>query len=136
MSERIEKYVDKVFKFLKLHPMIKDVNVERRIVAKSRGYIKATVSFVNDSQLWIREFVDDKLRKIDYAYHYQSSDGKLLFRYDNAPHHAGLATFPHHKHSWNKPTPEPTKEKTLIDVVNEIVEIIRKDLFRKVGSET
>lgn len=117
MSERIEKYVDKVFKFLKLHPMIKDVSVERKVVAKKRGYIKATATFVNGSQLWIREFVDDKLRKIDYAYHFQSSDGKLLFRYDNAPHHVDVATFPHHKHVWDKSKSESTDEKTLIDVV-------------------
>lgn len=59
-----------------------------------------------------------------------------MFRYGNAPHPAGLATFPHHKRLWNKPTPESTEEKTLIDVVNEIVKIIRRELFRKVESET
>lgn len=129
MSERIEKYVNRVVSFLKLHPMIKNVTVERRMVTRDRGYIKATVTFVNDSQLWIREFVDGKLRKIDYAYHYQGSDGKLVFRYDNAPHHVDVATFPHHKHVSNKLKPDSTEEKTVIDVVAEIVKTIRKELF-------
>ena len=129
MSERIEEYVNRVVRFLKLHPMVKDVNVERRVVTGNRGYIRASVTFVNDSQLWMREFVDDRLRKIGYAYHYQSIDGKLLFRYDNAPHHADAASFPHHKHVSNKPTPNSAEEKTVIDVVGEIVKTIRKELF-------
>ena len=54
MSERIGKYVNSIVRFLKLHPMIKDVAVERRIITRNRGYIKATVTFVNDSQLCMR----------------------------------------------------------------------------------
>ena len=33
-----------------------------------------------------------------YAYHYMSSDGTLIFRYDNSEHYRGLPYFPHHKH--------------------------------------
>jgi len=126
LSERIGKYVNSIVRFLKLHPMIKDVAVERRIITRNRGYIKATVTFVNDSQLCIREFIDGRLRKIDYAYHYQDSDGKLVFRYDNTPHHADVTTFPHHKHVSDKPKPQPTREKTVIDVVSEIAKTISK----------
>ena len=118
--------MNSIVRFLKLHPMIKDVAVERRIVTRNRGYIKATVTFMNDSQLRIREFVNGKLKKIYYAYHYQGSDGKLVFRYDNAPHHVDVTTFPHHKHVSEKPEPEPTREKTVIDVVSEIVKTISK----------
>ncbi len=126
MSERIGKYVDSVVRFLKLHPMIKDVAVERRIVTRNRGYIRATVTFVNDSQLRIREFINGRLRKIDYAYHYQGSDGKLVFRYGNTPYHANVSTFPHHKHVSNQTKPKPTPEKTVIDVVNEIAKTISR----------
>lgn len=126
MSERIGKYVDSIVRFLKLHPMIKDVAVERRIVTRNRGYIKATVTFMNDSQLSVREFIDGKLRKIDYAYHYQGNDGKLVFRYDNTPHHEDVATFPHHKHVSDRLKPEPTGEKTVIDIVSEITKTIGK----------
>jgi len=126
LSERIGRYVNSVVRFLELHPMIKDVAVERRIVTRNRGYIKATATFVNDSQLRIREFIDGRLRKIDYAYHYQGSDGKLVFRYDNTPHHADVATFPHHKHVSDKLEPESTRERTVIDVVSEIAKTISK----------
>lgn len=32
-----------------------------------------------------------------YSFHYMDADGRLLFRYDNAPYHP-LPHFPHHKH--------------------------------------
>ena len=39
-----------------------------------------------------------KIRKIAYSYHYQRADGSLVFRYDNAPHHPEVFTFPNHIH--------------------------------------
>jgi hypothetical protein len=33
-----------------------------------------------------------------YAYHYQTRDGELIFRYDNTAHHKAIPTFPNHKH--------------------------------------
>lgn len=33
-----------------------------------------------------------------YSYHWQGSDGALLRRWDNAPHHPEVATHPHHVH--------------------------------------
>ena len=86
MSERVGKYFDNIIRFLQLHPIVENVVIERRIVTRSRGYFKATVNFLDRSQLHIRELIGDGLRKLDYAYHYQNSGGKLVFRYDNAPH--------------------------------------------------
>jgi len=33
-----------------------------------------------------------------YSFHYQRGAEGFRFRYDNAPHHAGLPNFPHHLH--------------------------------------
>ncbi|MFZ5821825.1 MAG: toxin-antitoxin system TumE family protein, partial [Chloroflexota bacterium] len=38
------------------------------------------------------------LGKMMYAYHYQSLEGALVFRYDNTAHHKSISTFPLHKH--------------------------------------
>jgi len=126
LSVKIEEYLDSIIKFLRIHPLIKNTSIDRKIVTKNRGYVKATITFINDSQLHIREFINSKLRKINYAYHYQGSDGKLIFRYNSAPHHTEVKTFPHHKHTPNKPEPEPAKEKTIIDIVSEIAKTISK----------
>ena len=62
------------------------------------------------------------LLKTDYSYHYQGSDGTLVFRYDNAPHHRHVSTFPHHKHMGNDVL--DSKPPHLIDVLREIDAIL------------
>lgn len=62
----------------------------------------ASLSFFDGSKLIVEEEIREGTRriveKVRYKYHYQSSEGELIFRYDNAPHHPGLRSFPHHKH--------------------------------------
>jgi len=66
----------------------------------SIGFIRGEISFLDGSQLHLREFVNVEhgTELYMYAYHYQRPDGTLVFRYDNAPHFPALSTFPHHKH--------------------------------------
>ena len=66
----------------------------------SIGFIRGDISFLDGSQLHLREFVnvEHDIERYMYAYHYQRPDGTLVFRYDNTPHFPALATFPHHKH--------------------------------------
>lgn len=33
-----------------------------------------------------------------YSFHWQRSDGSLIRRWDNAPHHPEISSFPHHVH--------------------------------------
>jgi len=64
--------------------------------------LRGEVKFTNGSQLHFREFVQLKQglppNRYKYAYHYQSSDETIIFRYDNARHYLELSTAPHHKH--------------------------------------
>lgn len=55
------------------------------------------VTLVDGSHLFIKElwFPDES----KYSYHWQSVDGQLLIRWDNAPHHPEIATHPNHKHA-------------------------------------
>jgi hypothetical protein len=48
---------------------------------------------VVDSQ--VREF---KEFKRNYSYHWQTPKGKIIVRWDNAPHHKDISTFTNHKH--------------------------------------
>ena len=40
----------------------------------------------------------DMLTFIDYRYHFQDSENRMVFRHDSAPHHRHISSFPHHKH--------------------------------------
>ncbi|MFQ5637289.1 MAG: DUF6516 family protein [bacterium] len=59
-------------------------------------YIKINAYLVDGSELHVREYSDQQER--NYLYHWQSSDRKLIMRWDNASHHKHLITYPHHVH--------------------------------------
>jgi len=79
--------------------------VESAIVKDQRSYhigiIEGNIVFTDNSALHFIQFVNVKggTELYKYSYHYQDSNGDLIFRYDMAPHHKELRTFPHHKHT-------------------------------------
>lgn len=64
------------------------------------GIIEGELFFIDESRLHFIEFVNVKetIEVYKYSYHYQNRDSDLIFRYDMAPHHREIKTFPHHKH--------------------------------------
>lgn len=53
-----------------------------------------------------------------YRGHYMNSTGQMLFRYDNAPHHPDIDSYPHHKHTPDKIM--PSSMPFLKGILNEI----------------
>ncbi|HDQ00470.1 MAG TPA: hypothetical protein ENN22_14990 [bacterium] len=78
--------------------------------------IKIRANLKNSSISYIREFI--KADGSNYSYHWQDSTGKLLLRWDNAPHHPHITTFPHHFHSGNQI--KATYRVTIKEVLEEI----------------
>lgn len=84
--------------------------------------INAEVILINETILYIRAYISAKYKisLLSYAFQYQSKDGKLIFRYDNATHKPPLG-FEEHKHMENgdiieASSPDPR------DLVDEIIE--------------
>jgi len=67
------------------------------------GIVKGSVRFVDGATLHFKEFLrlNPTVTRLKYAYHYVTSDGRLIFRYDDArdPAARNLSSYPHHKHS-------------------------------------
>jgi len=59
-------------------------------------YYKIQIFFTDESILFAKEYFD--LEERNYSFHWQKNDNSLIKRWDNAPHHKNIATFPHHKH--------------------------------------
>jgi Family of unknown function (DUF6516) len=59
-------------------------------------YLNVKISLIDNSLLYVQEYIDAQSPK--YSYHWQSSNGDLIIRWDNAPHFPNLPNFPHHKH--------------------------------------
>ena len=126
----LEKYLARVEEKLReLEPLISSsqIIIERR--SSNRVVLKGMIIFIDGSLLHFLEYVleeGNRLLRVSYRFHYIKQDGSLIFRYDNAPHHLELPTFPHHKHlPGNKVV--SSSEKSLADVLDEIREIIPRE---------
>lgn len=64
------------------------------------GFIEGKIEFIDQSRLYLMEFVDTSLgvERYKYKYQYQDNENRMIFRYDMAPHLPDVKTFPHHKH--------------------------------------
>ena len=80
------------------------VYVERyieEVLTPERANLRIRLRFEQGHLLEINEAVivsSDKLTWLDYRYHCQNEENRLLFRYDSTPHFPNLSGFPHHKH--------------------------------------
>jgi hypothetical protein len=93
---------------------------EEELLATTRANLRIRVRFLNQSLLEVNEAIileKGKINHLGYRYHLQDRDNKLIFRYDNTPHHPGLKHFPEHKHSSDNVL--PTKRPTIADVIKE-----------------
>ncbi|HEY0108918.1 MAG TPA: DUF6516 family protein [Fibrella sp.] len=79
---------------------------------KKKGSPPVAFGFRSNQRTYAREYVNLKqVRK--YAYQWQQADATLLIRWDNAPHHAYLTTYPYHQHIGNEETIQPSTAMTL-----------------------
>ena len=83
-------------------------------------FAEGRIVFYNGDILEFTESITpDRVR---YRYHYMDSNGTLIFRYDNVPHHSEISTFPHHKHLQEKIV--ESSHVDLKQVVEEVIENI------------
>lgn len=82
---------------------------------------KIVVAIQDGSSLFISEATTP--RGFRYAYHWQDSAGNLLARWDNAPHHQNLVTFPDHFHTAT--TVEPSAQPTIREVLEYLADRLR-----------
>ena len=64
-------------------------------------HIVGWLAFADGSRLEFVEYVRRSGRSVvreKYSYHYMRA-GRTIFRYDTAPHHPHLSTYPYHKHN-------------------------------------
>ncbi len=100
-----------------------------RIYANPTGAkFNAKVEFSDGSLLYVTEewaMDPTSTRCVHYTYHYQNQRGDLVFRYDNAPHHPELETYPEHKHVGSQVV--AARRPDLADVLREIDDILYQE---------
>jgi len=115
----IEAYFHQIEQTIREFPNIRFVSLTKKIYNVKQGYIGGSVIFENNHRL---DFVEvkntDSIQKLKYRYHYMNESQNMIFRYDNAPHHVEVATFPHHKHEADdiQSSHEPTLYEVLLEI--------------------
>lgn len=89
-------------------------------------HLACTLEIKNQTKLFVKDYLFlDGSRK--YSFHWQDGNGNCIIRWDNAPHHQNVTTFPYHKHIGAE---EIVKESPPIELES-VMEYISKHPFLK-----
>jgi len=122
----IQKFVEDIEKTIASSSIVLSSNIQKYFgPALETVYIKGHLLIIDSSILEISIFATESRNTLSidkYRLHYMNSTGQMLFRYDNAPHHPEIDSYPHHKHTSDKIM--PSSMPSLKDILNEISAII------------
>ncbi|MCQ3937100.1 MAG: hypothetical protein DPW18_08650 [Chloroflexi bacterium] len=115
----IEEYFLEFENILRDFPNIQSYSLSKKIYNNRQGSISGKIVFENGYFLEFTEVVDTgQANKVKYRYHFMDKQKNLVFRYDNAPHHPQVKSFPHHKHTTRlvRAAKEPTIQNILMEI--------------------
>lgn len=90
-------------------------------VTDSECYIRGILTMTGEIELHLAEYTvtDPEIKRLKYRYHLQTLNGKLLARWDNAPHHPKVKSHPDHLHK-----DDEVKPSTAMDIESVLVAAI------------
>ena len=101
MSTTVRDYLDEVARLFLLSPVVHSFQIREREEQLHESFIRIRAVLTNGDVLEAFEFVvatPDAVQTHTYRLHWQQDDGRLKRRWDNAPHHRDVSTFPYHVH--------------------------------------
>lgn len=121
---KIDDYFASLERGLRQNPLVSHLQEPFTYLASDdyNGIIRGRVFFWDDSFLDLYEVVSTELGypvRIGYSYTYLQ-EKQRVFRYDNAPHHPEIVTFPHHKHVGSQDRLAPSDQPSLSHVLAEV----------------
>ncbi len=101
--------------------------IQKRKINDLLGVIEGKLIFEHGvlDVLEVIKITDNQLTKKKYKYHFRNQTDEMIFRYDNAPHHQNVTTFPHHKHFKAEIT--ESNEPDIIQILAEIKALLTKN---------
>ena len=112
-----------ILELLNNSPIVKTYEVLELIEKYDSFSIKIKAFLEDNSLLFIRESITENSPLKKCSYQWQTLEGQLITRWDNAPHHNDIKTHPHHKHT---PILEESYPVDIEDILNEIKRILKK----------
>jgi hypothetical protein len=112
----IVDYLDAIERLFLLSPVVRSFQVREREERRQEGFIRVRAVLANGDILEAFEFVVASAHLVEtrtYRIHWQSADGQLTRRWDNAPHYRDISTFPHHVHVGPSDQIEPSENMSI-----------------------
>lgn len=127
--QTIDEYFKKIQTMISDSKIVALTNIEYVKVLENEGYIRGNLTLIDGSELRLLEYAKITNRQaITLRYRFQwQTEGELITRWNNAPHHPEVETFPHHKHIKGEYKPKPSRATNLISVLKDIeAEVVSK----------
>jgi hypothetical protein len=108
-------------------PLIVRFEIRRERRSVDDGHLRACLMLHNGDKLEFSEYVryvHNRIEVVTYSFHWTDSSGRLIRRWDNAPHFSHLPQAPHHIHDGDKGKVLPGSPRTIVEVLDEIADII------------
>lgn len=124
---RITEYFSHLLKEIEDSAWVRNEDITFREIGENEGYIRGVLDLQNGYQLHVAEYVmmegaDPVTQK--YRFQLQTSDGIFIARWDNAPHHKEINSFPHHKHCKNGDVIDSS-----IDTISQMLDVLDDELI-------
>ncbi|MBI5195268.1 MAG: hypothetical protein HZA10_02980 [Nitrospirae bacterium] len=124
---QVKDYLNEILNILAVNPYVESQNISFEERPPNAAFLTGTLSFINDSKMYFKEFVvlkPDGVTTLKYGYSYLTKDDTLIFRYDNAldPRAKKLSTYPEHKHQQKKLV--PATKPAFAEILSEISKMI------------
>ena len=113
--------VGQIITALRRSPLVKDLEVIEVIEEESVQFLRVRAEITDGSLLYVRELIFSDHSK--YSYHLQTRRGKMLLRWDNAPHHPEIPTHPDHKHEGERVG--PSVRVSVEEVLSELAAVLK-----------
>ena len=120
MTTTVRAHLDEVEQAFLLSPVVRSLQVREREERLYEGFIRLRAVLSNGDLLEAFEFViatPDTQQTLTDRIHWQRGDGQLQRRWDNAPHHQEVPTFPHHVHVGLADHVEASEPMTILKVL-------------------
>ena len=125
MHEHIESLRGELIR----NPAIASFRFLQEYVNEGIGFYRIRAILINGGLLQLAErfeYDSHGLRFGKYSFHWQSASGALICRWDNAPHHAEISTFPHHMHELDESNVLPHEPADVFKVLRGIEQRLGK----------
>jgi len=104
----------------KYSTIINSYDIQNFNIVGPSYHLACTIEIKNQTKLFIKDYLFlDGSRK--YSFHWQDVSGNCIIRWDNAPHHQDVTTFPYHKHlgkEENVEESQPVKLETVMEYIS------------------